>query len=106
MKYIVVLTTTSTKKEGEKISALLLKNRLASCVQIIGPIKSKYWWKGKIEKASEWLCIIKSKLELYERLEKIIEENHSYELPEIIAIPIEKGSKKYLRWIDEELKIR
>jgi len=71
-------------------------------VQISGPITSTYRWKGKLETTEEWLCLIKTRESLYQKLEKIIKSLHSYETPEIIAIPIIKGSKEYLSWLDNE----
>ncbi|MEM1542621.1 MAG: divalent-cation tolerance protein CutA [Thermoproteota archaeon] len=103
-KYIQVFTTMGNKEDALRIAKILLEKRLAACFQIIGPIKSLYWWKGKIEESEEWLCVIKSKEELYEELEKTIRENHPYEVPEIIAIPIAFGNKSYFEWINMELK--
>lgn len=103
-KYIQVFTTTEKKEDALRIARILLEKRLAACFQIIGPLKSLYWWKGKIEEAEEWLCIIKSREDMYEEIEKTIKENHTYEIPEIIAIPMVSGSKSYLEWIDMELK--
>jgi len=73
-------------------------------VQIVGPITSTYWWKGSIETAEEWLCLIKTSQNLYADLEKVIKEMHPYETPEIIAIPILTGSSDYLQWLDNELR--
>lgn len=95
----------SNKNEAERIAKLLLEKRVAGCVQIIGPIISMYWWKGKIERAEEWLCLIKSRLNLYNELESLIRENHSYEIPEILAMPIIKGNNDYIKWLNNELKI-
>ncbi|MEM2946539.1 MAG: divalent-cation tolerance protein CutA [Thermoproteota archaeon] len=103
-KYIQVLTTTGGREEAEKIARILLERRLAGCVQVLGPVSSLYWWKGRIEEAEEWLCIIKSREDLYEELEKTIRENHSYEVPEIITMPIVSGSRSYLEWMSKELK--
>ncbi|MEO0206839.1 MAG: divalent-cation tolerance protein CutA [candidate division WOR-3 bacterium] len=103
--YIQVFTTVEKKEDAERIARIVVEKRLAGCVQILGPIKSTYWWKAKIESAEEWLCIIKSKKELYPELEKTIKENHPYETPEIIAIPIIAGYEGYLKWLTAELKI-
>ena len=73
-------------------------------MQIVGPITSTYWWKGSIETAEEWLCLIKTSQNLYADLEKVIKEMHPYETPEIIAIPILTGSSDYLQWLDNELR--
>lgn len=103
-KYIQVITTTDNKEDAEKISDILLNRRLAGCIQIIGPITSTYWWKDKIEKASEWLCIIKSMKNLFEDINKSIREIHSYETPEILVVPIVNGDDDYLKWLDDTLK--
>ena len=103
-EYIQVFTTTEKKEDAEKIANVLVKNRLAGCIQILGPIVSTYWWKGNVEIAEEWLCFIKSKRMLYDELEKAIKEIHPYETPEIIAVPIVRGSKDYLEWLKNELK--
>jgi len=103
-EYIQVFTTTEKKEDAEKISKKILEKRLAGCVQIIGPIKSNYWWKGKIETAEEWLLLIKSRREVFEELERTIKELHPYEIPEIVAVPIVTGNKDYLEWLKNELK--
>ncbi|MEM1557553.1 MAG: divalent-cation tolerance protein CutA [Thermoproteota archaeon] len=104
MEYIQVLTTVEKKEDALRIAKILLEKRLTGCVQIVGPVSSLYWWKGKIEEAEEWLCIIKSKGDLYGELEKTIRENHPYEIPEIIAMPIAFGDKSYFEWMSTELK--
>ncbi|MBS7251891.1 MAG: divalent-cation tolerance protein CutA [Candidatus Freyarchaeota archaeon] len=103
-EYIQVFTTTEKREHGEKIARILVEKRLAGCVQIVGPVQSTYWWKGKVETSEEWLCLIKSEKSLFNELEKAIKEVHPYETPEIIAIPIVEGSKKYLEWLKSELK--
>jgi periplasmic divalent cation tolerance protein len=70
----------------------------------LGPIVSTYWWKDNIETAEEWLCVIKSKKDVYEELEKSIKEIHPYETPEIFALPVVAGSKDYLKWLSNEVK--
>ena len=100
--YIQVITTISDKRGAEKIANALIGSNLAACVQILGPIKSIYRWKGKIETAREWVCVIKTRKSLYKKVEKAIKENHPYEVPEIIAVSIAKGSKDYLKWLSNE----
>ena len=102
-EYIQVTTTADTKETAEKIATVLVQKRLAACVQIVGPISSVYWWKGKVEKTNEWLCIVKTRKNLYEAVEASIKANHTHEVPEIIAVPIVEGSKGYISWLDEEL---
>lgn len=100
--YIQVTTTTETKEQAQTIAQHLVEARLAACVQIIGPITSIYRWKGKVENAKEWLCLIKTQDDLYNKVEAAIKSQHSYETPEIIAVSIVKGSKEYLRWLGDE----
>jgi periplasmic divalent cation tolerance protein len=101
--YIQVTTTTETKEQAEKIAQYLVETRLAACVQISGPITSIYRWKGKVENTQEWLCLIKTRKELFNKVETAIKKLHPYETPEIVAVPIVKGTKEYLRWLDDEL---
>ena len=97
--FIVVFITTANKREAERISRVLLDARLIACANIIGGIDSIFWWKGKKEKAREYLLIGKTRKELFNKLVKVVRKNHSYEVPEIIAIPIIAGHKPYLDWI-------
>jgi periplasmic divalent cation tolerance protein len=100
-KFIQISTTTSTKEEAEIISEIVVSKKIAACVQILGPIKSRYWWKDNIETDDEWLCLIKSKKSNYKKIEKIILEKHSYETPEITSISILKASPGYGKWLDD-----
>ena len=101
--YIQVMTTTETKEQAQTIAQHLVERKLAACVQITGPITSIYRWKGKVENAQEWLCLIKTQDDLYNKVEAAIKSLHPYETPEIIAVPIIKGSKEYLSWLEDEL---
>jgi periplasmic divalent cation tolerance protein len=100
--FIQVSTTVENKEDAERLAELAVNKRLAACVQVIGPITSTYWWQGRVEKAEEWLCLMKTGKDLYEALERAIKSIHPYDEPEIIALPIVEGSQGYLRWIDEE----
>ena len=102
--YIQLFTTTEKQEDAKKIAREVVGRRLAACVQIVGPIWSTYWWKEGIEEAQEWLCIMKSREDLYEKLEQTVRAIHPYEVPEILALPVVKGSPDYLRWIDKESK--
>lgn len=102
-EYIQVLTTTGSEEEAERISEALLDRRLAACVQVLGPIVSRYRWQGKLERASEWQCLAKTEAALYEQVEAAIRAAHSYEEPEILAIPVLAGSRGYLDWISAEV---
>ncbi|MEF8832291.1 MAG: divalent-cation tolerance protein CutA [Candidatus Thermoplasmatota archaeon] len=104
LKYIMVLTTTESEQEAEKISESLIEENLGACVQVYGPIKSTYQWEGKMVKSEEWMCFVKTRFVKFENLERKIKEIHNYENPEIIAFPIIEGSQEYLGWIDKNLK--
>ncbi|MDD5765254.1 MAG: divalent-cation tolerance protein CutA [Candidatus Marinimicrobia bacterium] len=99
VKYVQVSTTTSSQESAEHIAQTLIEKRLAACVQIIAPVKSVYRWKGNIETAQEWLCLIKTTRGLFEQVSQTIRAIHPYETPEIIATPIIDGNPDYLRWI-------
>lgn len=103
-EYMQVITTCDQKEAAQMIARTLLEKRLAGCVQVLGPLGSMYWWQGSLETAEEWLCLIKSKSTLYAEIEKTIKKIHPYALPEIIALPIFKGSKDYLAWLAGELE--
>ncbi len=102
--YVQVCTTAGNKSDAQAIADALVEQRLAACVQIVGPITSTYRWQGQVETAEEWLCIAKSRADLYEAVEQAIREVHPYEEPEILAVPVSAGSPSYLRWLDESLK--
>ena len=103
-EYIQLFTTTEKQNDADAISKEIVEKRLAACVQVVGPIKSTYWWKEEIEQAEEWLCIVKSRRDLYEELEKAIKRIHPYEVPEIVAVPIVSGSQSYLEWLEQVIK--
>ncbi len=98
--FIQVLTTVQTREEAERIALSLVEKRLASCVQIVGPVSSTYRWKGEVETAEEWQCLMKTRRDLYPQVERAIRLLHSYHLPEIVATPIVVGSADYLAWVD------
>ena len=105
-EYVQVITAIAKREDAEKIANAMVEKRLAACVQIVGPIISTYWWKGNIERKEEWLCIIKSKKDLYDELEKAIKVIHPYETPEIFALSVVAGSKEYLKWLSREVQTR
>lgn len=102
-EYVQVLTTVSSEEEAERISSLLIERRLAACVQILGPIASRYRWQGQVEEEREWQCLAKTEADRYAEVEAAIREAHSYEEPEILAIPILAGSSGYLGWISDNV---
>ncbi|MCW3980187.1 MAG: divalent-cation tolerance protein CutA [Candidatus Bathyarchaeota archaeon] len=103
LEYLQVVTVVGSKEDAERISALVVERRLAACSQVLGPITSIYWWKGKVERAEEWMCLMKSRDETYQDLESTIRQNHPYEIPEILALQVAHGDKSYLEWLNSEL---
>jgi periplasmic divalent cation tolerance protein len=97
--YIIVLVTTASKQEAEKIAQHLLNDRLIACANIIGPVTSFFHWSGKDERAEEYLVLMKSRSDLFDRLTEVVKIVHSYEVPEILALPIVAGSRTYLDWL-------
>lgn len=102
--HIVTLCTVPDRGSGERIARVLVEERLAACVNLVPSVTSVYRWEGKVEEASEQLLVIKTVAERFEAVKVRIKELHSYELPEIIAIPITKGSSEYLDWITDNSK--
>lgn len=103
-RHRVVLVTASSQKEARKIGMTLLKEKLAACVSIVPKVSSSYWWKGKIETASESLLIIKTEAARVPRLIRTVKQIHSYDVPEVVALPILEGNPEYTRWISQSLK--
>lgn len=98
--YCIILTTTGELAEADKIAELLVERHLAASVQI-NPVRSIYTWEGKVNRETEFVLSIKTRPDLYPRVETAILENHTYQVPEIIQIPIESGYSRYLDWIDQ-----
>ena len=101
---IVILVTTRSEPEAHKIADLLLNRRKAACVNIVPKIESSFWWQGKLDSAQESLLIIKTKASLLSEIVDIVKAAHSYEVPEIMALPIIGGNEDYLKWIDDEVR--
>jgi len=97
--YVIVIVTTSSKQEAEKIAQHLLDQRLIACANIIGPVSSLFHWLGKIERAEEYLMLLKSRKDLFEKLAETVKVLHSYEVPEILVLPVVGGSEAYLGWL-------
>ena len=102
---IVVLVTSGSAKEARKIARAVVEQRLAVCVNIVtSPVQSVYRWKGRVESAKEFLLIIKTTQSRFAKLEAAVERHHSYDVPEIIALPVVRGTTDYLAWISESVK--
>ena len=102
--YIVIFITTSSETEARQISDALLTRRKAACVNIIPTVNSSFWWQGKLESAAESLLMVKTKASLVDEVVALVKENHSYTVPEIIALPIIGGNPDYLEWIEKAVK--
>jgi periplasmic divalent cation tolerance protein len=99
---IQVITTTADRQEADAIAEAVLKQRLAACVQIGGPIDSSYWWNSRIETSREFILTIKTRRDLFPRLEAAILALHSYEQPEILAVAAVEVTPGYLKWLEEQ----
>ena len=103
-EYLQVQTTTDSRAEAMELARDAVAARLAACAQVAGPIASTYWWEDGIERAEEWLVMLKLPANRYQQLADFLAERHSYDEPEIIATPIVAGSPAYLSWIEEETR--
>lgn len=102
--YVVIMMTTSNKEEAMKIVRSLLEKKLIACANIVGPVSSLFWWEGKIDQASEFLVFMKTHKNLFERLSETVREIHSYEVPEIVALPMIEGLPPYMEWLKASLQ--
>ncbi len=102
--YIVILVTAKDRQEAEKISQLLVKERLIACANIVCPVTSFFHWVGNTEKAEECLIVMKSRRDLFAEVAEQVKRLHSYEVPEVLAVPIVDASKVYLDWMSVALK--
>lgn len=100
MSYCMLMTTFASEEAAIKMGGILVETKLAACCQVIPGISSIYMWKGKLERAKEFLLLVKTREYLAENVEKSILEKHSYDKPEIIQINIDDGNSDYLNWID------
>jgi len=99
---IVVFTTCGSEEEARKLATALIEKHLAACVNITAPVTSVYRWKGSVQESQEWMLIIKSRRERFAELRIVLEGAHSYELPEVLALPVVDGSPNYLAWVEAE----
>ncbi|MFC2003683.1 divalent-cation tolerance protein CutA [Chloroflexota bacterium] len=98
--YIVVFITAATTEEAKRISRALLEQRKAACINIVPGVSSCFWWQGKLDSAEESLLVVKTKASLLDDIISLVRKVHSYEIPEVIALPIIGGNRDYLDWID------
>jgi periplasmic divalent cation tolerance protein len=100
---IVILVTAGSEAEAEAIAKALVEERLAACVNILSPIRSIYRWQGKVADDREWLLVIKTQAERFAAVETKVKALHSYQVPEVIALPMVAGAEGYLRWLQESV---
>ena len=105
-QHIIVLITAKDKKEAMKIGKVLLEYILIACSNIVEEVQSLFWWQGKIDSSKEALLILKTKKSLFNKVVIKVRSLHSYQTPEIIALPIVNGSKAYLNWINDSVSLR
>jgi periplasmic divalent cation tolerance protein len=103
-QYLQVQTTTDSRAEAMELCRAAVEARLAACAQVAGPVASMYWWEEGLERAEEWLVLFKLPADRFDELSAFLSERHSYDEPEIVALPIVTGSPAYLAWMREETR--
>ncbi|MDH5365324.1 MAG: divalent-cation tolerance protein CutA [Dehalococcoidia bacterium] len=97
---IIILITAGSEEEAHRIAESLVKGKKAACVNIVPRVDSLFWWEGKLDSARESLLLVKTKASLFPEIVELVKRTHSYEVPEIIALPIIAGTEDYLKWLD------
>jgi periplasmic divalent cation tolerance protein len=98
---VQVQTTAGSKDEADRLASVLLERQLAACVQVLGPMESRYWWRGALESATEWLCLAKTTADRVDEVVVAIGEAHSYDTPEVLVTAVSGGNERYLRWVED-----
>jgi periplasmic divalent cation tolerance protein len=101
---IVVFSTCADENDAERLARTLVEQRLAACVNVVPRVRSFYHWKGGLESADECLLVIKSSRDRFDGLRAALEKAHSYEVPEVLAVPVVDGAPNYLNWLSENLE--
>jgi periplasmic divalent cation tolerance protein len=102
--HCAVITTTGSAEEADELGRGIVDARLGACVQIVGPIRSIYRWEGEVLSEPEWQCWIKTSVDRLDALTEYIKKNHSYDVPEVVALPVVGGSADYLSWVTDETR--
>ena len=98
-QFLQVITTIDSEEGARHIARLAVESHLAACAQVYGPVASVYRWQEALEEATEWACVIKTLAANYDALEHLIKVNHTYSVPEVLAVPVAAGSREYLNWL-------
>jgi len=98
----IIITTCGNEEDAKGLARALVEKRLCACAQVSGPIKSFYWWEDKLQEDTEWQVKFKVLASRYEEAERFIRANHPYELPQIVAIPVEKALSEFINWVAKE----
>lgn len=98
-----VVTTIGSKDAADELARAAVQARAAACAQVIGPISSSYWWEGSVQTEQEWQVVFKTTQRAYGGLEEYIRAHHSYDVPEILCLPVTAGHRPYLEWLDHEV---
>ena len=106
VRYLQVQTTTDSRAEAIELGRDAVRARLAACAQVAGPVVSTFWWEGDLERAEEWLLLLKLPAARYQELADFLTQRHSYDEPEIVATPIVAGTATFLSWIEDETRPR
>ena len=106
MAYVVCFVTAGSREEARRIGDAVVGERLAACANVLGPVASTYWWKGKVARDLEVLLILKTRRALLAKLTSRVRALHSYDVPEVIAFPIVGGNSAYFKWIEESVRPR
>ncbi len=96
---VQVQTSAASEQEADRLATVVVESRLAACVQVVGPVRSRYWWQGSVESATEWLCLAKTTDDLVDQVVAAIRAAHSYDTPEVIVVAVVGGDHAYLQWI-------
>ncbi len=104
MNFVLVYVTAANRREARRVGAALLRERLAACVNLVGPVESQYWWQGKIETAREWLLLAKTRASLAKPLMARVKALHSYQTPCIVTLSLTAGNPAFLKWIGAETR--
>ena len=103
---LVVFVTCPNRRHAQRLARMLVRQRLAACVNIVPSVQSFFWWQGRVNRAQEALLIVKTTATRFEALRRSICAQHPYDVPEVIAVPIQKGHRPYLTWIEESVRGR